>query len=311
MEKEQILINAVIATCSRPDSLKKTLEQLARVYLPSNFDKLVVVENGPVMGVQDILSQFPSLPSLYLHEPAANKSIALNHAIEALKGNPLLVFFDDDVLVDLGCLAAYAEAVQKLPERGFFGGPTRAVYEKAPPDWLLNLLPASAKGLNYHEHLGFTYDNITFLGFNWACYRALLLEAGGFDPRFGPGSPTRATGQESQMQARLKEIGVPGYYVPKAVVNHCVTSEMIKVKWVLHRAFRNGIARGLIMTPSMVFNPVTLRRILLRWLYWFSFNIGRTRGILWRLFHHSKKPIPPPDPSDSEKISAQLHERHP
>ncbi|MSR77944.1 MAG: glycosyltransferase family 2 protein, partial [Candidatus Omnitrophica bacterium] len=236
---ETLRIVVVIPTSKRPASFEQMLRHLAQNEFPSNLDHIIVVENGPQLGVEKILLRYPHLPLMYLHEPKANKSLALNRALDALDGNPLIVFFDDDVVVHSTCVQAYQDAALQLPERAYLGGPTTAIYEKAPPTWLVNYFFPSEKGLLYEGPLGWTRPNLFFIGFNWACYKDLLIEAGGFDPRFGPGSPSVASGQESQMQRCLQSIHVQGYYVPEATVSHHVTSKTGSPSWILFRLFKS------------------------------------------------------------------------
>ena len=61
-----------------------------------------------------------------------------------------------------------------------------------------------------------------FLGLNWAAFASDLKEVGGFDPRFGPGSATGSTGQETAMQRRFLAAGLHGRDVPHAEVWHWI-----------------------------------------------------------------------------------------
>ena len=151
-----------------------------------------------------------------------------------------MVFFDDDVEVGEDVLKQYASAARGLAEGAFFGGSVRTRWEEAPPEWLLALLPPSAKGLD----LGGKDCNQLYLGFNWAAFAEDIIAAGGFDPNFGPGSPTGSTGQESQMQRRLLGRGCRMINVPEAVVTHYVPQSRCNPAWAVRRAFRNGIGWG-------------------------------------------------------------------
>ncbi|MGW8268751.1 MAG: glycosyltransferase family 2 protein, partial [Longimicrobiales bacterium] len=172
------------------------------------------------------------------------KSHALNAALEALP-DQLVVFLDDDVRFEPDLFEHYhAFGVERGPGT-FFGGPVACDYEVEIPEWLLEFLPASVRGWT----LGSEVQEVVepgLLGFNWAAFVSDLKEAGGFDPRFGPGSPTGATGQESEMQTRLMARGATGLFLPGARVWHYVRAFQADPAWCLRRNFRTGIEKALL-----------------------------------------------------------------
>jgi hypothetical protein len=84
-----------------------------------------------------------------------------------------------------------------------------------------------------------------YLGFNWAAFTTDLRRLGGFDPQFGPGSPAGATGQEGEMQARMKADGMTGIDVPGAIVSHYVPSDRNSIPWLIKRRSRDERRRGM------------------------------------------------------------------
>jgi len=84
-----------------------------------------------------------------------------------------------------------------------------------------------------------------FLGFNWAAHSQDLRRVGGFDPNFGPGSPTGARGQESNMQLRLQASNVRPQYVADAMVWHFVPESRCSVEWSLDRVYQHAVESGL------------------------------------------------------------------
>ena len=81
-----------------------------------------------------------------------------------------------------------------------------------------------------------------FFGANWAAFSRDLIDAGGFDGRFGPGASTGATGQETHMQDLLVRNGVEPVYIHEAVVWHFVPRSRSSPEWALDREYRNTIA---------------------------------------------------------------------
>jgi glycosyltransferase involved in cell wall biosynthesis len=234
-------IYVVIPTHGRLSLLDRTLKSLSQCERPSAYRAAYVVENGSNAGAEEIVEKYKdSLCSQYLYTPRGNKSNALNKALEQIERG-LVVFFDDDVRLHPRVLEAYAEAASDIAGGAFFGGPTQVDYEEEPPNWMLKYLPASAAGWPRSE----LKDEITFLGVNWAAFAEDLEACGGFDPAVGPG--TRSTGQETEMQQRLREQGAEGTYVPEALVWHYVPRSRCSPSWILDRAHRDGVGFGYIL----------------------------------------------------------------
>lgn len=234
----------LIPTCGRSRLLARTLKSLSECELPDAFGETVVVENGPDPAGADVIAPFrEQLRARYLYVERANKSHALNRALENV-GDGLVVFFDDDIRVEPDILTVYANAARGLHRGRFFGGPTECDYESPIAEWLLEFVPTCTRGWSGGED-GEVLRDGSFLGFNWAAFAEDIRAAGGFDPDFGPGSPTGSSGQENTMQARLREAGVQGVYLEQARVWHYVAPNHASPAWALRRRFRMGIQDAL------------------------------------------------------------------
>lgn len=234
----------VIATAGRTGLLKRTLDSLAGCRLPQSHRQTIVVENGEPCGAADIVRNgAPVLKLRYLYEPVANKSQALNRALAELD-DCLILFNDDDARFEEQTICRYHEAAQAAGSGCFFGGPVGCDYDAEPPAWLKEFLPNSALGWQLTNEQQIVERPI-FLGVNWAAFARDLKNAGRFDPRKGPGSPTNSVGQETDMQKRLLERGLRGLYVPDAKVWHHVPASRCSIEWAQQRAYRSGVCIGL------------------------------------------------------------------
>lgn len=256
---------AVVATAGRPELLQRTLTSLAACQRPEIFCGTVVVENGPKTGAEQIVRLYDSsLRVQYVYKPRANKSVALNKALEGV-GNCLIFFTDDDVRIHPDTLCAYAEAAAGRNSGELYGGPLSVDYEREPPEWLKSYLPRSARGWSLGAELR-SHEKPEFVGVNWAAFASDLRKAGGFDPNFGTGAATGATGSETTTQIRVLRRGINGIYVPKAKVWHYVPAERCSPKWALRRAYRNGVKEGMNYTepvPTLLGFP---RWMVRKWL---------------------------------------------
>ena len=246
-------IVVVIATSGRQRLLERTLASLTQCRIPEGFEATIVVENGSRSGADQVVQQAASvLKARYLFEPKGNKSRALNVALREA-GDALLVFLDDDVRAGAALLESYATAASAAGRGHFFGGPVAPEYEETPPAWLLKFLPPSARG----------YDSPPttrkwFLGFNWAAYGDDLKRVGGFDERLGPGGICGGIGDETELQMRLRAVGLNARYVPDALVHHWIPRDRCSPEWGLRRQYSDGVVTALLTnTPLTLFRAAT------------------------------------------------------
>lgn len=234
---------AVMVPTNRPwDPGSDTARQIQAAARAAGEEvRVIIIENG-IPGLRPGREQVPGTGEV-LRVEQGNKSAALNAGLAALDGEILVVFFDDDILLPPGIVAAYAQAARRWGPGHYFGGPTVARFEAPPTRAVARLLPDSARGLSYGDAPRRGKD--FFLGFNWAAFSSDLALIGGFDPRFGPGSAIGATGQEATAQRRLRARGVRSVYVPECRVTHLVPPERCSEAFVLGRAAKNGTGLGL------------------------------------------------------------------
>ena len=238
-------LTVIVPTAGRSALLRRTLHSLVSCEKPSIYRETIVVENGPKGSAEEIVCEYsPSLNARYLYVEEGNKSNALNEAIARIDGG-LVFFVDDDVLVDSQALMAYAEAVRSSNEGKFFGGTVEVDHERTPSPWLRRYLPPSVLGQRFDR--GYRLEKVPpcFLGCNWAAFAEDIRRAGGFDPGFGPGSPTGSRGQETVMQKRLLRMGLQGIYVIDAAVRHYVPAERCSPLWAAQRGYQDGKKEGL------------------------------------------------------------------
>jgi GT2 family glycosyltransferase len=231
----------LIATAGRPALLARALNSLAACRKPEIYVETVVVENGEKLGVEEIVRNLrPVLNARYMHIPGRNKSGALNAALDQLP-DCLIYFTDDDARFGPDTLCAYAEASAGIEGNAFFGGPLSVDYIQEPPGWLINYLPASARGWQPNQG-PMAGQGWFFIGPNWAAFSGDLKNIGGFSEHIGPGSSSGATGQESEAQMRLLRAGCARRYVPEAQAWHFVPVERCSPEWAIQRFRQQGVS---------------------------------------------------------------------
>ncbi|RAU83291.1 glycosyltransferase [Pontibacter arcticus] len=276
-KKDSIII--VIPTYGRGSLLNRTLESLSKCVFPSNYLKTIVIENGEKGDAEIVCSKYKNIGCEYQYSAQANKSDALNKALDTIENDIFIIFFDDDIRVSPEVITAYASAFEEYGLDYFYGGPYQVDYELRPEPYYIDFMPVSASG--WEKAKNKKLSPIDLIGFNWAAHSSQLKKAGGFDINFGPNSATGATGQEHDMMVRLDNLGINPWYVEDAKVWHYVPKERATFNWLINRKFKAGISAGLksksFFTPVM-FTRVVLKEVLFLLLNLFTFSKKKLAG---------------------------------
>jgi glycosyltransferase involved in cell wall biosynthesis len=250
-----MFITVAICTFNRAESLRRTLDSLVAMRVESDLAwEIVVVNNNCTDHTDDVINQYlDRLPLRREFEPQPGHSNARNRAIDAAKGE-YIVWTDDDVVVEPGWLKAYAEAFRRWPSVAVFGGRIKPRYETPVPRWVIEseALLDSAFAIrdlgNDPEPLSVAKERIPF-GANFAI-RATEQRAFRYDSNLGLMPNRRRYNDETEVITRLLEAGAGGYWIPEAMVEHCIGRDRQTVRyiavyyeaWGETQAFRNAVA---------------------------------------------------------------------
>jgi len=223
-----VFITVAICTFNRAESFRRTLISLVAMEVPSDIAwEIVIVNNNSTDHTDDVISEYVGrLPVRREFEPRGGKSNALNRAIDVAKGD-YIVWTDDDVVVDAGWLTAYVGAFRRWPEAAVFGGRITPRYEAPVAQWVIEnepLLvgPYAIRDFSDRVYPLFADDEEHFpYGANWAI-RAQEQRAFRYDTQLGPVPNRIGTGEETDVIRRLLGSGATGYWIPEAMVEHCI-----------------------------------------------------------------------------------------
>jgi glycosyltransferase involved in cell wall biosynthesis len=241
-------VTVAICTWNRAKLLDQTLTQMQAVRIPANLEwEVLVVNNNCTDDTDAVIARHQgALPLRCLFEPRQGQSNARNCAVAAARGG-LLIWTDDDVLVEPEWLTAYHEAAEKWPQAGYFGGPIEPWYECSPPRWLSENVEHLAgmlliKDLGHSERL-LSRTEVPF-GANMA-FRTEILRENRFDPRLGLTGDDNIRNDESMLLNSLISQGVQGVWVPRARVKHFVTRQRLSREylWDYFHGFGRSCAR--------------------------------------------------------------------
>ena len=233
-----------ICTWNRAKLLDQTLMSMRALRIPSDVEwELVVVNNHSTDNTEEVIARHEEhLPIRRLWEPTLGKSTALNTAIDAMRGD-LILWSDDDVIIDPDWLAEYASAAQRYPDAAFFGGTIEPWFEVDPPPWTTaawNRISTvyAARDVGDEE---FPVDATTLpFGANWAI-RTEVQRRFRYDCRLGRVGPNDVRGEECAILRQMLADGIKGHWIPQAKLQHFIPKERLTLEYV--RQFYYGIGQ--------------------------------------------------------------------
>jgi glycosyltransferase involved in cell wall biosynthesis len=177
-------VTIAICTRERPESLRATLETLARCApLPAHPAEVLVIDNGLDGATRALVSAWTpgSFRVRWLPEPRPGVARARNAALAAARGDVIL-FLDDDVRPPAGWLAAMCEPVLSGTADAVAGGVRLAPHLERP--WMRPVHRAWLAETSYID----AERPQEMVSANMAIGRHVLARVPGFDPELGPGA---------------------------------------------------------------------------------------------------------------------------
>ncbi|MEE3368122.1 MAG: glycosyltransferase family A protein [Planctomycetota bacterium] len=221
-------VTLAICTWNRADLLNVTLHSLAKLMIPAGVEwQVIVADNNSTDHTQRVLAKHAAvLPLTSLFVQAQGKSHALNAITERLAGD-LVIWTDDDVLVDPCLIQSYVEAATAQPDAQFFGGWVVPRFLGAEPSWLRPAWRILA-GVYAARELGpqsfdFTPKILPF-GANMAA-RVPMQKQYRYDAALGRVGELLLAGEETALMQQWLSDGLRGVWVPNARVDHLITPE--------------------------------------------------------------------------------------
>jgi len=236
---EPIAVSVCICTLDRPDLLTGTLQSLAAAHRPSAVTlQVVVVDNSPRQSARDAVLRFRNqLPIEYGHATTLGLSRARNHALGLATGDVLL-WTDDDVIVDPEWIRCYVDSARRYPETPFFGGPILPRFVGDPPGWLVDGLSevSDAYALRApHADAAIVEGAELPFGANFCVRRSAMGETR-FDEALGWTAGGGLAGEETKLLRELSERCGPGRWVAGASVEHLIPADRQSL-WYLRKYY--------------------------------------------------------------------------
>jgi GT2 family glycosyltransferase len=205
-------ITVGIATCGRPDALRRCLDGLTAQTEPPS--EVIVVDQAPSEEARAAVEASEVAPVRYLEQPrlglSASRNLALASATESV-----LAVIDDDCVADPAWLASLALGLERPPAPSAVTGRVLPLGDGSPDTFAISLREAKVST----DHSGRTIPWNVGTGGNFAARVSVLRSSGGWDERLGAGSGGQA-GEDAELFYRLLLTGALIRYEPAAVVRH-------------------------------------------------------------------------------------------
>jgi glycosyltransferase involved in cell wall biosynthesis len=236
----------VICTHNRAAYLADAIRSVQAQDYPAEAYEIIVVDNASTDDTRTVvegLNQTGLHPVKYIYEPQPGLSRARNTGALA-SVNEIVAYIDDDAIADQKWLAGLANAYQEgIDQIVCVGGAAQLRWEGERPDWFPSKLEGYLSGTG---HLGdreraLSQDEFP-VGANFSIRRAVLLKMGGFNISLGRLGTTLLSGEESEMCQRVWADGGVILYAPGALVYHRVPADRVTLRYLLRRAYWQGIS---------------------------------------------------------------------
>jgi glucosyl-dolichyl phosphate glucuronosyltransferase len=237
-----VMVSVVICTWNRADLLDQTLTRMRELRVPRGLTwELLVVNNRCTDHTDAVLARHAgSLPLARVFESAPGLSNARNAALRAVTGT-LIVWTDDDVLVDVNWLAELAGGAARHPGVAAFGGPIEPWFPVEPDPVLLDAFPPLRYGFCGLDHGAAERElgpGEYVYGANMG-FRHSLVGDLRFDSALGRLGSFQLGHEDKDYQDRVRAAGGRIVWLPAARVKHYVEPHRMTSRYL--RAFYFGV----------------------------------------------------------------------
>ena len=220
------MISVIICTYNRDKYIGQLLDSLAKNdYSEKNYE-IILVDNNCTDNTRSICEEFAiknaNINFCYVEEHEQGLSAARNKGIKEAKGD-IIIYVDDDAIVDPDYIRSYAEHFHSNPETMAAGGPIEPLYETKEPSWMSPYTKALLTAwMNYGDKVR-KYPNGRFPGGGNAAYRKSVFDKVGlFNTELGRKGSALLASEEKDIFDKMHQLGMQVLYLPSPVLHHII-----------------------------------------------------------------------------------------
>ena len=240
------MLSVIICTYNRAKYIGPLLKSIAANDLAKEEYEILLVDNNCTDNTREICESYsaknPDVQFRYTIEPEQGLSAAKNRGIKEAKGD-ILVFIDDDALVDTWYLRTYAEWLESHPETMACGGPIEPLYETAEPTWMTPYTKALLTAwMNYGDDVR-EYPKGRYPGGGNAAYRKVVFEQVGlFNTALGRKGGNLMGSEEKDIFDKMHALNMQVLYLPTPVLHHIIPQAKLESDYFNRLTTQIGIS---------------------------------------------------------------------
>ncbi len=240
------MLTAIICTYNRAKYIGNLLESVAANDLAKDEYEILLVDNNCTDNTRAICEAFAAthrdVRFRYVTEPEQGLSAARNKGIKEAKGE-VIVYIDDDALVDTWYLRTYAEWFAMHPETMACGGPIEPLYETEEPSWMTPYTKALLTAwMNYGDKVR-EYPKGRYPGGGNAAYRKEVFDKVGlFNTALGRKGGNLMGSEEKDIFDKMQALGMQVLYLPTPVLHHIIPQTKLEPDYFNRLTTQIGIS---------------------------------------------------------------------
>ncbi len=240
------MLTAIICTYNRAKYIGGLLESVAKNDLAKSAYEIVLVDNNSTDNTREICEVFAKahkdVQFRYVLEPEQGLSAARNKGIKEAKGD-VIVYIDDDALVDTDYLRTYAEWFEAHPETMACGGPIEPLYETKEPSWMTPYTKALLTAwMNYGDKVR-EYPKGRYPGGGNAAYRKEVFDKVGlFNTALGRKGGNLMGSEEKDIFDKMHSLGMQVLYLPTPILHHIIPQAKLEPDYFNRLTTQIGIS---------------------------------------------------------------------
>ena len=286
------MLSVIICTYNREKYIYNILKSIAENTLSSEAYEIVLVNNNCTDRTEEecqrFCHDFPNVQFRMVTEPNQGLSHARNRGIKESKGD-LLVYVDDDALVNPEYLQTYSDFFASHPEADAAGGPIIPQYETEEPSWMSHYTKSLLTGYKYNGDTVKEFALNDYPGGGNAAYRASVFEQVGlFNVELGRKGASLEASEEKDIFQKMRALGMKIYYLPTAILYHLIPETKLGEDYFNRLTY--SIGRSERIRTLKISKLQYIKRLfseLIKWggslvlLFWHTLTLSPKKG--WKL----------------------------
>lgn len=225
------MISVIICTYNRDKYIYNVLKSVADNDYPRDRYEIVLVNNNSTDNTESECKRFqtdyPDICFRYFVETQQGLSYARNCGIQNSNGD-LLVYVDDDALVNPEYLQTYADFFIRNAHAVAAGGPIIPEYETQEPAWMSHYTRQLVTGKLYLGEKEREFPRGSYPGGGNSCYRKSVFDKIGlFNVELGRKGNSLIGAEEKDLYDKMTTQGMKFFYLPTAILYHLIPEKKL------------------------------------------------------------------------------------